>query len=128
VLFLPVLTSRLPPASSNNDNGRPPPTTSFAQTQNIVHVDLFVSCIRSFLLDLPLLINYQVEAIWITAGQLGENTSNMGEGAVNEVGGGDVKTRKTGRHDGKHCQTRSPATYVQLFMPFLFYSLTIYFT
>jgi len=30
----------------------------------------------------------------------------MEEGAINQVGGGGVKTRKTGRHDGKHCQTR----------------------
>jgi hypothetical protein len=101
---------------------------SFAQTQNIVHVDLLVSCIRSFLLDLPSLINYQVEAIRIPAGHLGENTGNMGEGSLNEVGGGGAETRKMGRHDGKHCQTRSPATYVQFFMLFLFYFLTIYFT
>ena len=51
-------------------------------------------------------INQLVEAIRIPAGQLSENTNNMGEGTVNQVGSGGVKTRKTGRHDGKHCQTR----------------------
>ena len=52
---------------------------------------------------------------------------NSGEGAVNNVGGGGFKARIMGGHDGKRRQTGSPATYVQLFIPFL-RLLTIYFT
>jgi len=60
-----------------------------------MHVDLFVSCICSFLLDLPLSINYQDETIRIPAGQSGKNMSNMWEGAVNKGGGGGVKREGT---------------------------------
>jgi hypothetical protein len=79
------------PASLNSEIGRPPPATSFAQTHDIVHSDLFVSCIPSFLRNLSLLINYQDE-IWRKHEQY--------QGAVNDVGGGNFKARKRERHDG----------------------------
>lgn len=62
-----------------------------------------VSCIPSFLQNLSLLINHQDET-WLKHKQY--------QGAVNNVGGGDFKARKMGRHDGKLCQTRSPEMYV----------------
>ena len=74
VLFLP--------ASSNNNIGRPSPATSFAQTHDIIHSDLFVSCIRSFLRDLSLLINRQDQTIRIPEGRSGESTGNIGEGVM----------------------------------------------
>jgi len=91
------------PASLNSDIGRPPPATSFAQTHDVVHSDLFVRYIRSFLGNLSLLINHKDET-WRKHEQY--------QGAVNDVGRGDLKARKRGRHEGKLCQTRSPTMYV----------------
>jgi len=89
VLFLPP--------SSNNDIGRPSPATSFAQTHDIIHSDLFVSCIRSFLRDLSLLINHQDQTIRIPAGRSGEITGNIGEGVMNTVL--EYNTAERGRGD-----------------------------
>ena len=49
------------------------------------------------------MINQQAEMKSIPVGKSGANTSNIDEGAVNEVGSGGVKARKMGRYDGKCC-------------------------
>jgi len=65
-------------------------------------------------------IYYQAETIRIPACQSGENTSNVSEGALNEVGGGSVKA---GMHDGKHASPLYHITHSSLHLRISFFPL-----